>query len=295
MMDDVNLADLMTDTAPATAEVVSTETTTEQTSQARDEQGRFAPTQQTDQEAQAAVEGGAAATTEQPAGTVPQQALHEARQQQKAERERAERLERELAELRGTVNALKPQDKPKEEPKKAFWEDPDGFFNERATPIQQEVVKRHMMTSRMLAEDKFGPETVKAADDALGAAMQANPNDPSVIALAQKIKDSAHPFRDMIEWHKEHQARVEIGNDPAAYRAKIEAEILAKYNITPEAAAAIAAEVTPPANVATPSTTTNAQPLTKLPKSLTKLPGGGNAAADGDVSDESVFAHAIGR
>lgn len=292
-MDHVNLADLMTDTAPATAEAVSTEATTEQTSQARDEQGRFAPTQQTDEGARAAVEGGSAATTEQPSGTVPQQALHEARQQQKAERERADRLERELAELRGTVNALKPQDKPKEEPKKAFWEDPDGFFSERATPIQQEVVKRHMMTSRMLAEDKFGPETVKAADDALGAVMQANPNDPSVIALAQKIKDSAHPFRDMIEWHREHQARIEIGNDPGAYKARLRAEFMAEFGITSEAdAAAVAATTT---DATTPSTTTNAQPLTRLPKSLTKLPGRGNAAADGDMSDESVFAHAIGR
>lgn len=293
-MDDVNLADLMNDNAPAVAEVVSTETTTEQTSQTRDEQGRFAPDQVTDHDARAAVEGGAAATTEQPAGTVPQQALHEARQQQKAERDRADRLERELAELRGTVNALRQPEKPKEEAKpKAFWEDPDGFFNERAAPIQQEAVKRHMMTSRMLAEDKFGEEAVKEADEALGAAMQANPNDPSVIALAQQIKTSAHPFRDMINWHQNRKAMAEIGNDPNAYRSKIEAEIMAKYGITPEAAAAIVAEAQP-GNAAAPSTTTNA-PLTKLPKSLSQLPGGGNSAGEVDASDAGLFAHATAR
>lgn len=212
---------------------------TDEQGQPRRDDGKFAPKQQDaasganadpDNAAQAAVEGGDGK------GKVPLQAVQAERDKRKEAQIEAETLRRELAELRGKVSVLtqqRPQAQPAEKPKpKTFWESPDEFLAERTAPIRQEAVQRHFMTSRMLADDKFGVETVKEADDALGVLMQTNPNDPEVIAMQQRVQASEHPYRDLVTWHQRRKAMADIGDDPAAFRERererIRAEILAE-------------------------------------------------------------------
>lgn len=284
-MDGTELDEIMNEAlAPITT---STETTTEtaEQQQTRDEQGRFAPNtaEPTDQAAQAAIEG-----QQDRQGTVPQQALHAEREKGREAREEAEALRRELAELRGQVTALTPKAMPQEQPKPTnFYTDPDKALSERLTPIQQQVQQARMETSMMLAEEKFGADKLKAADDELGKLMQAN--DPSVAAIAQQMATSKHPYRDLIAWHEKRQAMSEIGDDPTSFRTRIAAEerakVLAELGIEPDTAATAAVAQ------ATPSIT---KPLIKLPQSLSKLPGAGNGNGVEDTSDTGLFQHAMG-
>lgn len=227
--------------------------------QPRDDAGKFAPKAEnaqgadgnTDQAAQAAVEAG-----KPEPGHVPLQALHAEREKGKAARERAEALERQNAELIAALTRGQPQAQPQpaEKPKpKNFWENPDEFLAERTAPIQQEAVKRHMMTSKMLAEDKFGSEAVDEADKALGALMQANQNDPEVIAMQQRVASSPHPYRDLVTWHQRRKAMADIGEDPVAYRERLRAEIaaeLAAANPAPATPQQLAAKPNMPSNFA---------------------------------------------
>lgn len=204
--------------------------------QTRNADGKFAPKPETgaeengnsDHAAQVAVEGGDGK------GKVPLQAVQAERGKRKEAENEAEALRRELAELRGQVSVLSrpaQQPQPAEKPKpKTFWENPDEFLAERLAPIQQETTQRHFLNSRMLADEKFGADTVKEADDALGALIQAN--DPSVVELQQRIKTSPHPYADLVSWHQRRKAMADIGDDPVSFRERererIRAEILAE-------------------------------------------------------------------
>lgn len=230
---------------------------TDEQGQPRSDDGKFAPKQQKpaaeantdpDNAAQAAVEGG------EGKGKVPIQAVHAAREKERTERERADRLERELAELRGQVSVLtrpapaQPAEKPKP---KNFWENPDEFLAERLAPIQQETTQRHFLNSRMLADEKFGAETVKEADDALGELIQAN--DPSVMELQQRIKVSPHPYADLVSWHQRRKAMADIGDDPTTYEARLREKIMAELaatNPAPATPATPAAKPQMPSNFA---------------------------------------------
>lgn len=263
------------ETAPVTT---STETTTTEQQPTRDEQGRFASTETepTDHDAQAAIEG-------QGAKLVPLDALHASRKGEQTAKEEAEQLRRELAELRGQVTALTPRATPAEPAKPTNWyADPDKAIAERLTPIQQQVMQTKMETSFMLAEDKFGTEKLAAANEELGRLMKAN--DPSVAALAQQMKTSTHPYRDLVSWHERRQAMSEIGDDPGAFRDKererIRAELMAELGI----------EQPEPVNGQQPSIT---KPQLKLPQSLSKLPGSGNGSGAADLSDAGIFNEAM--
>ena len=77
----------------------------------------------------------------------------------------------------------------------------------------------------MLAEEKHGADAVKEAYQALAAEMQSN---PSSQAEYQAIMQARHPYGALVDWHKKRQVASEIGNDPAAYREKLKAELLAE-------------------------------------------------------------------
>lgn len=235
---------------------------TDEQGQPRDPAGKYAPKQpvadgadgDTDNAAQGAVEGG-----KPEKGFVPLQALHAERDKGKASRDEAETLRRQNAELIAALTRVQPQQQPQpaEKPKpKVFWEDPDAFLAERLSPIQQEATNRHMLTSRMLAVDKFGADNVKEADDALGAAMQANPNDPEVIALQQRVKNAEHPFAELVTWHQRRKAMADIGDDPEAFRTRererLRQEILTEMGqpAAPTPAATPAAKPLLPSNFA---------------------------------------------
>lgn len=289
MMDGTELDEIMNE-APASEVVPAVvEAAPQAEAQPRDETGKFAaktegePIVDPDNAAQAAVEGG-----EQDKGKVPVAAVQAEREKRKQVEGEAETLRRELAELRGQVSVLtqqRPQpDKPVEaaKPKPSFWENPDEFLAERLAPVQQTVQQQRFEVSRMIAEANLGADVVKAADDALGELIKAN--DPAVATLQATIANSRHPYADLVAWHEKRKAMADIGDDPKAYqdreRERIRAELMAELGI--EAPAAVPGA---------PSTPT--KPLTKLPQSLSKIPGAGNGSGAVDMSDTGIFTDAM--
>jgi hypothetical protein len=75
----------------------------------------------------------------------------------------------------------------------------------------------------------------------------------------------------------------EIGEDPAAYRERVRAELMAELGVEAQ-----------PATPLTPASSTPTKPLTKLPQSLSKLPGAGNGNGAVDLSDAGLFQEAMG-
>lgn len=181
-----------------------------------------------DQAAQAAVEGG-----KPEKGTVPLPALQAAREKERSAKEEAEALRRELAELRGQVSVLtqpKPAQPEPEKPKPPmFWEDPEGWLKahlSEALPQNQQDQEQRLHVSELLATEKHGEAVVKEAGEALLALAQAG--DPAAAADYSRIMASRHPYGELVTWHQRRKAMADIGDDPAAYRERLRAEILAE-------------------------------------------------------------------
>jgi len=269
-MDGTELDDILSG-----ADLVQPEQTIEQPTepaaqpgQSRDEHGRFAsPAEQSDLDAQAAIEGQAHED-----GRVPQQALHAARQRERESRDEAEALRRENAQLRASMAQPAQQTPAPAEPAKApdFWENPNEFVNVALTPVQQELVETRFYYSQRSAVTEFGEETVTAAETALKEAITSGHLDKAqVTAQLRKSKD---PVRDVVQWHKNSPAQQKLD-----MREQVRAELLAEMNADPAATPAVPA--------------VQSAPTTKLPPSLRNIPGGSNAPAGGS-SDAELFQHA---
>lgn len=263
----------------------TTEQTTEQTSSvARDDHGRFAPKV----EAQPEVVTAQAETVEaeHTEGNIPPAALAASRQKAREKEQEAETLRREMAELRGQIQVLSqrpatpPQPKP-ETPPLEPW-DP-GYDEYVRAPIVEQLQKQAERFSMRMAVKEYGKETVESAYSALGQAMQAG--DPSARAEYQRIKASDDPYEDIVQWHRRQETLRTVGDDPNAWlEAEIEKRLAdpvhqGKFLDRIQATAA--------------STVNRSNPVTKLPPSLTRLPSGGNAAAEADMSDAGIFANAM--
>lgn len=142
--------------------------------------------------------------------------------------------------------------------------------------------------SRLLAEDKHGSDTVKAAYQALGEAMQA---DPAVRTDYMRIMQSNHPYGELVSWHKNRQVLNEIGSDPAAYRSRIIDEALKDPVVLQRAIEAAR-------GAAQPTVDASAVRRSEVPH-IPSLRGIGTAAspasAAGEPSDAELFQSTTGR
>lgn len=285
------LSEIMSNTAPTPE---TTTTSTEQQPEApaptegavRDEHGRFAP-KAPPAEPEATEQPPVATTEPAQAGTVPQQALHEARQKLKEEQDARSALERRLAALEqaGRQPVIPP--KPAEPvPLPMPWD--DGYTDSITKPLTKQMEIQKLSVSRLIAESKFGDEVVKAADDALGEFAKINRQ--AAEQVANRMRDSRHPYAELVAWHKEEQNRQRIGGDPDAF---VKSE-LDKMLSDPAKRAELLAQLTgvpaspdPAGSVQAPAPVTN---VTRLPPSLSKLPGGNAAPVDGDDSLGAIIA-----
>lgn len=197
--------------------------------QSRDEQGRFAASQQEPTEPQAVEPQ---TTTEQrpPEGFIPIQALDarlakERERSEAAMRQQAEQFQQMLAQYQ------QPQRQP-EAPKPVpdFFENPDAAvdyrLNQAMQPVQQGQQAIVENFSRMMASDKHGEEAVNTALSELTSRVRANPQ--GMQFEYQRIMASPHPYGELVKWHKAQTALSTYGDDPTAYREKLRAELLAE-------------------------------------------------------------------
>lgn len=131
--------------------------------------------------------------------------LDEREKRQQAARE-AEDLRKKLAEMEARLNPPKKVD---------FFEDPETALKSVQQTAQAIAINTKLETSRFLAERDHGKEEVAEAY----AFFDANPH------LSQQLLTSPSPFHEAVKVYQKHKALQEMGDDPAAYRARIEAEI----------------------------------------------------------------------
>lgn len=118
-------------------------------------------------------------------------------------------LRRELRELKAA------QQRQPEQPAPDMFENPEGYREYMAQAVKTAVTSTKLETSRFIAEREFGKETVDAAFEYF------NQHPEQSAALLQH----ASPFHAAVEQFNKHRVAQEIGSDPVAYRAKLEAEI----------------------------------------------------------------------
>ena len=188
---------------------------------------------------------------------VPHEALHKEKEKVKRYTEQVASFEKTLAEreaawerrIEQLVGTMKPKEPEPEAPD--FWNDPDGYLKGALTPVQQQIAEQREMMSQLMAEEKFGVDTVKAALTDLESYMRSN---PAAKADYQAIMQNRHPYGALVEWHKRHQTQAEIGADPEAYQAKLredlKAEVLAELQGGNQQEQAVAPAAVMPSNLA---------------------------------------------
>ena len=154
-----------------------------------------------------------------PVHMVPLPELLDARHRAQAAEIKAQQVADQMAAFqRSFYEAQRPQPQPIDP-----VADPEGAFNAIAQQLhankqmlQEQAVHQRANMSEMLAKKDFGAPAVEAARD---AAVKAG--------LGNYFLTQADPYQAVMEWHRGQTAAKEIG-DPAAYREKIKAEILAE-------------------------------------------------------------------
>lgn len=144
---------------------------------------------------------------------VPLAALEAERGQRKDWKEKALRYEGELKALREQQHRPADQAQPQE-----------------IDPIQASVMRAESLfldQSERLAVKEHGKETVEKAFEKYQAEAQRNP------ALAYQMRNASDPYGEIVKWSKQRELMDEIGTDPSAYRAKLEAEIRASLQPRP--------------------------------------------------------------
>ena len=150
-------------------------------------------------------------------GRIPIAALLDEREKRKEKEREVEALNRRIADYEA-----------KAAPKPDFFADPEAALAAAQRAAQAAAINTKLETSRFLAEEKFGAEKVQAAYEFFDK----NPH------LSGQLLTSPSPFHAAVKEYERHQAMTEIGEDPGAYRARVEAEvrerILAEYNVQPK-------------------------------------------------------------
>jgi hypothetical protein len=265
---------------------------------------------QAEGETEAAAQAGDKGKPTEPEGRVPPGRLREQTERARAAEERAAKLEADLAAVQtksqqeivalnakfdqamALLTRQAPPARVAEEPKPVvvpdFFEDPAAFIAHQIKPVldtvsqlQNAIPAQRLETSMAIAHGKHGDTFAKAYE----AVNQLNPQNPEDRATVRRIYDSPNPGEALIAWHKRNETLREVGDDPAKYRERIEAQAREKLMNDPEFRKTLLEGLRAEA-----STGENGQPrtVTRLPKSLNGAVGGNlRVAAEVDQFDGS--------
>ncbi len=167
--------------------------------------------------------------------TVPHEALHAEKQKVKRYTEEVSSLRQEIADrdaawerrITQLIDAQKPKAEPQQKPD--WFENPEAAtqhaVRETISPQLDQVTSTLMATAQMVAGIKYGDDKVAEAEQAFLSALQSRKLDP---ADYHKVANSPNRYAAAVQWHQRQLAQAEIGDDPAAYKAKLEAEVREK-------------------------------------------------------------------
>jgi hypothetical protein len=161
-------------------------------------------------------EGNAAPPAASTERHVPLEALEAERKGRQDWKEKAIRFEEEAKQLREQMQRAQPGGQ-QQQP-----QDP-------LQTLQQQILNERFNTSEMLVREKFAD-----VDEVIGAFKEAAARNP---ALTAAMYASPHPWKFAYDEGKRMRFAAEIGNDPAAYRKKLEDEIRAELSKSQQPAA----------------------------------------------------------
>jgi hypothetical protein len=150
-------------------------------------------------------------------------ALQATRRERADHKGRAERLEGEMAALRAQLEAQKPAapappERPQEIPVPSPLEDPQGYH----VYTQRMMFNERLNMSEAMLRSQHDDADVDAKMAVFKAAADQNP------ALRSELTRQPNPYRWAYQQAQRLMAMEEIGSDPAAFRARVEAETRAK-------------------------------------------------------------------
>ena len=209
---------------------------------------------------------------------IPSWRLREEAEARRQAENRAAQLE---ARLNQVAEHLRQQQK-----KPDFFENPDQatqeIINRHLQPFVEEQRRTAMYLGKMMAEQAHGADKVGEAEAAFLQARDDMSLDP---ADYERVVQSPNRYDAVVQWHKRQSVLSSVGDDPNAWFEKqLEARMA-----DPQFQASLMEKVRTGA-AARPS-------VTKLPPSLSKATAASPNAevTSGDLSDASLFAHAMRR
>lgn len=137
----------------------------------------------------------------------------------KDEKEKRQAYEQELTQLRAQIAQQPPPQPQAIDP----IDDPQGFNRSVQEQIAAVRYETTLQVSEQFARNTHGDEAWQAANAWLMT--------PEGAATREQAMRSSDPWGEAISAHKRHQAMQEIGDDPQAYRERIEAEIRERLEV----------------------------------------------------------------
>lgn len=135
----------------------------------------------------------------------------------KDEKEKRQQYEREVEQFRAREQQMQAQLAQYQQPKQSIdpIDDPQGFQASVQEQIAQAQFQTRLEMSELIARQNHGEETWQATNQWL----HTNPQ------MVQQLQQSQDPCGEAVRAFKRHQAMQEIGDDPQAYRERVEAEV----------------------------------------------------------------------
>jgi hypothetical protein len=117
---------------------------------------------------------------------------------------------------------------PKQDPAQPpdFFENPQAAVRAELEPVLQAVQAQNHQFSFAMATDKHGSEAVNQAVAWITAKKSADPT--GFQTEYTRIMNNPHPYGELVAAHKRSQVLSEIGDDPASYKERLKAELLAE-------------------------------------------------------------------
>ena len=153
-------------------------------------------------------------------------------------RRRAQAAEQQSAQLMEALQRLSQPQQPQPQPIDPI-SDPEGAYHALRQEMQQSLLTMHLDSSERQARVEYGHDVVDQALEAVTAA-----------GYNQAFINRPDPYGELVTWYQGQRARQEIG-DPAAYRAKLEAEVRAKVLAEMKAGATVPPNLPPSLSSAT--------------------------------------------
>ncbi len=191
---------------------------------------------------------------DEPTGRAPIGKIREAEREKVAKRytEQVADFERKLEEQNRAweqrfsqiLTAVTPQAKPTEpepDPELAFFTNPKAAVQGEIQPFVKQIEQKLQAMAQLSAVSAHGADKVQSAEQAFMAAVNSGQLDP---ADYHRVVNAPNRWDAAVQWHKRQSALSEIGDDPAAFRERVKAEILSEIQKTgrlPDFAAPIAA------------------------------------------------------